>query len=63
MTELPRLLDVRGIMAETGLKRGTAESIMRELEKYVIGRRVFVKREHALAELEKRKVRKDGIAA
>ena len=32
MTEpLPELVDCRGVMAETGLKRATAEAIMRRL--------------------------------
>ena len=54
MAELPKLLDCRGVMDELGVKRAVAESLMREIPKIRVGRRVFVKREEIVAELERR---------
>jgi hypothetical protein len=54
MSELPKLLDCRAVMDETGVKRATAESLMRAIPKVKIGRRVFVKREDLLEELARR---------
>lgn len=56
MSELPKLLDCRAVMDETGVKRATAEALMREIPKVRIGRKVFVERADVLAELERRKV-------
>lgn len=56
MTELPKLLDCRGVMDETGVKRAVAESLMREIPKVRVGRRVFVKRDDVLRELERRTI-------
>jgi hypothetical protein len=45
--ELPRLIDCRGIMEELGVRRGSAEAIMRHLPKVEVEglRKVFVRRE------------------
>lgn len=50
---LPRLLDVRGIMAELNVKRATAETLMRNCEPIPIGRRYFVTDESVRAYLRK----------
>lgn len=54
MSELPKLLDCRGVMDELGVKRAVAESLMRAIPKIRVGRRVFVTRNEILAELERR---------
>lgn len=53
---LPALLDCRGIMAETGLKRAAAEAMMRQLPKVTIDgvRKVYVRRADVDAYLERR---------
>lgn len=55
MTKPDALIDCRGIMEEKGLKRGTAEELMRAIPKVRIGRRVFVERRDLDAEIERRK--------
>jgi prophage tail gpP-like protein len=59
-TCLPELVDCRGIMEETGVKRATAERLMRGLAKYRIGVRVFVARADARGAIEKLKVDANG---
>jgi hypothetical protein len=55
VTKLDALIDCRGIMDELGVKRASAESLMRDIPtKFRIGRKVFVKREDVRLELEKR---------
>jgi hypothetical protein len=54
VSELPKLLDCRGVMDELGVKRAVAESLMRAIPKIRVGRRVFVTRNEILAELERR---------
>ena len=51
---LPSLLDCRGIQAETGVKRTTAEAIMRQLPKVCVPehRKVFVRRADVLRLLD-----------
>lgn len=46
MSVLPQLLDCRALMAELGVKRATAEAIMRQVPKVEIDglRKLFVKR-------------------
>ncbi|MCL4836441.1 MAG: hypothetical protein KJ058_00560 [Thermoanaerobaculia bacterium] len=44
MTDRPRLIDTRGLMAELGVRRATAETIMRRLPTVRVGRRVYVHR-------------------
>jgi hypothetical protein len=55
-TPLPRLLDCRAIMAETGVKRATAEALMRECPKVRLPghRKVFVYADDVAAELARR---------
>lgn len=55
MTKLDALIDCRGIMDELGVKRATAEELMRAIPKVRIGRRVFVERKDLDAEIERRK--------
>lgn len=54
--ELPRLLDCRSLMDELGVKRATAEAIMRQLPKIEIEdlRKVFVRREDVVRYLAER---------
>ena len=54
MTTLPALLDCRGIMEETGVKRHTAEQIMRAIPKVTVDgvRKVYVRREDVLRYIE-----------
>ncbi len=40
---LPRLLDRRQVAAELGIKIASAETIMRQVPKVKIGRRVYVR--------------------
>jgi hypothetical protein len=54
VTKLDALIDCRGIMDELGIKRASAEALMRALPKVRIGRRVYVKRSALTAELERR---------
>jgi hypothetical protein len=54
----PLLMDCQAIMAEIGVKRATAERVMRCCPvKVVLGRRVFVYRVEVLAVLRSREVR------
>lgn len=61
MSALPQLLDCKGVMAELGVTRGVAESLMRTCDKIIVGRRVFVTREHVAAELKDRTVNARGF--
>lgn len=56
MSALPQLLDCRALMAELGVKRATAEAIMRQLPKITVEghRRVFVKRSDVQRYLDER---------
>jgi hypothetical protein len=54
----PLLMDCQTIMREVGLKRATAERVMRWCAvKVVLGRRVYVYRDEVLAVLRHREVR------
>jgi hypothetical protein len=55
---LPTLIDCRGLQAELGVKRATAEAIMRELPKVTIPglRKCYVKRSDVAKLLEERTV-------
>lgn len=55
MTKVDTLIDCRGIMDALGVKRATAEELMRAIPKVRIGRRVFVERKDLDAEIERRK--------
>jgi hypothetical protein len=44
MTKLDALIDCKGIMEELGVKRASAERTMRDLQKFRIGRKVYVRR-------------------
>ena len=48
--ELPQLLDCRGIQDELGVKRASAEAIMRQLPKILVPglRKVYVRRDDVL---------------
>lgn len=52
---LPQLLDCAAVMQELGVKKATAEALMRACPKVRIGRRVFVMRLDVERELERRK--------
>jgi hypothetical protein len=54
VTELPKLLDCRGIQRELGVKRATAEAIMRQLSKVQVPglRKTYVRREDVLRLLD-----------
>lgn len=56
MSALPKLLDCRGLMEELGVKRATAEAIMRALPKVTIDdhRKVFVRRADVQRYLDER---------
>lgn len=58
---LPELLDTRALMAELNVKRGVAESIIRQLPKFREGRRVFVRRGDVHAYIEANMVDADGF--
>ena len=58
---LPRLLDCKQLMAELGVTRGVAESLMRSCDKIVIGRRVFVVRGEIATEIERRRTNPAGF--
>jgi hypothetical protein len=62
---LPQLLDCKALQAELGVKRATAEAIMRRLDTVVIEdlRKTYVKREDVLGYLETRTFSKDQVAA
>ena len=51
---LPELLDSRAIIAELGVKRATAEAIMRAIPivSFPDHRKVYVRRDHVLALIE-----------
>jgi hypothetical protein len=65
MSALPELLDCKGLQAELGVKRATAEAIMRQLDTVQIAglRKTYVKRSDVLALLEERTFAKDQVAA
>jgi hypothetical protein len=60
---LPVLLDCRGLMDELGVKRATAEAIMRQLPVVQFDglRRVYVRREDVQRHLEERTFTKDQV--
>lgn len=58
---LPGLLDCKGVMREMGVTRGTAESLMRACDKIIVGRRIFARRDHLAAEVERRTVNASGF--
>jgi hypothetical protein len=60
---LPALLDCRGLMAELGVKRATAEAIMRQLQVVTFPdhRKVFVKRADVAALIQSRTFSKDEL--
>jgi hypothetical protein len=62
---LPALLDCRALMAELGVKRATAEAIMRRLDVVVVEdhRKVFVKRADVARYLQDRTFSKDQVRA
>ena len=65
VTPLPVLLDCAGIMRELGVKRTTAEAIMRQIPVVVIPdhRKTFVRRADVLALLERQTFAKDRVPA
>jgi hypothetical protein len=60
---LPELLDCARLQAELGVKRATAEAIMRQLPIVQIDelRKTFVRRSDVVAYLEERTFRKDQV--
>jgi hypothetical protein len=50
---LPRLLDRKTLAAELGITKASAETIMRQLTKVHVGRRVFVREADVQAYLRK----------
>lgn len=58
---LPKLLDARTLAEELGVKQGVAETLMQQLPKYRIGRRVFVDRQDVRRFLDENRVDKDGF--
>ena len=62
---LPQLLDCKSLQTELGVKRATAEAIMRRLDVVKIEclNKTFVKRSDVLAYLEARTFSKDQVAA
>lgn len=50
---LPRLLGCRELMAELGVKKPTAERIMRHCQKVKVGARVFVREDEVRQALRK----------
>ncbi len=64
MTErLPELLDAKGLQAELGVKRATAEAIMRRLPVVQIEglRKIFVRRDDVRRYLDSRTFNKDEV--
>jgi hypothetical protein len=62
---LPELLDAKGLQAELGVKRATAEAIMRRLPVVQIEglRKTFVRRDDVRRYLEQRTFAKDEVPA
>lgn len=62
---LPVLLDCAGIMRELGVKRATAEAIMRQIPIVIIPdhRKTFVRRSDVLALLQRQTFAKDQVPA
>lgn len=65
MSALPKLVGVREVMDETGLKRASAERIMRRCRRVEIPghRRWLVLREDVRAEIERHTFAPDEMAA
>jgi hypothetical protein len=65
MSALPELLDCKGLQAELGVKRATAEAIMRQLDTVQIEglRKTYVKRSDVARYLEQQTFTKDQVAA
>lgn len=60
---LPQLLDRRQLAAELGQSISVAETLMAQLPKVRIGRRVFVKRTQVAAYLRDQELTAEGFAA
>ena len=60
---LPELLDCKGLMAELGVKRATAEAIIRRLSvvQFDCVRKVYVKRADVAAYIEAMTFEKDEV--
>jgi hypothetical protein len=60
---LPELLDCKALMAELGVKRATAEAIMRRLPVVQVEglRKVYVKRSDVAAYVDARTFRSDHV--
>jgi hypothetical protein len=60
---LPALLDCKALQAELGVKRATAEAIMRRLEPVIVPehRKVFVRRDDVLRALDEWTLRKGQV--
>lgn len=60
---LPQLLDCKGLMAELGVTRAAAESIMRQLPVVQFDelRKVYVKRDDVAALIDVRTYEKDAV--
>jgi hypothetical protein len=60
---LPQLLDCKGLMAELGVTRAAAESIMRQLPVVQFDelRKVYVKRDDVAALIDVRTYAKDAV--
>lgn len=56
MSDLPRLVDCKGLRAELGISRAAAEAIMRQLPKQTIDglRKVYVRRADVQRYLDER---------
>jgi hypothetical protein len=62
---LPQLVDCKGLQAELGVSRASAEAIMRRLPIVQIEglRKTFVRREHVARYLEEHTFAKDEVPA
>jgi hypothetical protein len=62
---LPQLLDCKGLQAELGVSRASAEALMRRLPIVQIEglRKTFVRRDDVVAYLERRTFTKDEVPA
>lgn len=62
---LPQLLDAKNLAAELGITRAAAEAIMRQLPTVQVPdlRKVYVRRDHVLALLERCTFDKDQVPA
>ncbi len=60
---LPQLLDARGLQTELGIKRGAADTLMRNVKRTRIGRRVYVDRDDVRLYLERHTESANGRGA